>query len=228
MVPHNPSFAPHPLALLAAALAVGILVAHSLSLPLVVLLECSAGASLLVIFTVRNNRTAVASICLILATLLAGATLETIERRAAPDGIKRLLDEGVIPSGDPVELTGALERAPETAPESFYLTLRVERFRFKNVDQKASGVVELLAPLRDQTFRSEYDSLELRYGARIRVMTSLERADTSRNPGVSSFTEYLERKGYDATGVIKSPLLVERLEDTRVLVPLAWLYEWRQ
>jgi competence protein ComEC len=228
MVPHNPSFAPHPLALLGAALAVGILGAHFLSLPLVVLLGCAAGSSLLVIWTVHEGRTAAASVFVILATLIAGATLETIERLAAPDGIKRLLDEGVIATGDPVELTGVLERPPETAPESFYLTLRVERFRFKNVEQDVSGVVELVAPMHDQTFRNEYDSLELRYGARIRVMTSLERADTFRNPGASSFTEYLERKGYDATGVIKSPLLVERLDDRRVFLPLAWLYEWRQ
>ncbi len=228
MVPHNPSFAPHPLALLAAALAFGILVAHFLSLPLAMLLGSSAGASLLVIWTVHEGRMATASVFVILATLLAGATLETIERRAAPDVIKRLLDEGVIASGDPVELTGVLERPPETAPESFYLTLRVERFRFKNVEHDASGVVELVAPVHDQTFRNEYDSLELRHGARIRVMTSLQRADTFRNPGASSFTEYLERKGYDATGVIKSPLLIERLDDRRVFVPLAWLYEWRQ
>jgi competence protein ComEC len=228
MVPHNPSFAPHPLALLAAALAVGILIAHFLSIPLPVLVVSAAGASLLVIWTVHEGRTAAASVFIILTTLLAGATLEMIERRAAPHGIKRLLDEGVIASGDPVELTGVLERPPETAPESFYLILRVERLRFKNVEQDASGVVELMAPLYDQTFRVEYDSFELRYGARIRVMTSLERADNYRNPGVSSFTEYLERKGYDATGVIKSPLLVERLDDTRVFVPLAWLYEWRQ
>ena len=38
---------------------------------------------------------------------------------------------------------------------------------------------------------------DLRYGARIRVMTVLERADSFRNPGVSSFTEYLDRKGYN-------------------------------
>jgi competence protein ComEC len=228
MVPHNSSFAPHPLALLAAALAVGILVAHFLSLPLVVLLSCTAGASLLVIWAVRSNRMAAASIWLILATLLAGATLEMIERRAAPDGIKRLLDEAIIASGDPVELTGVLERPPETAPDSFYLTLSVEKLRLKQIERDASGVVELMAPLHDKTFRDEYDSLELRYGARIQVMTTLERADNFRNPGVSSFTEYLERKGYDATGVIKSPLLVEHLDESRVFVPLAWLYEWRQ
>ena len=121
-----------------------------------------------------------------------------------------------------------LERPPEIAPESFYLTLRIERVRLKHTDLSATGVVELLAPVRDRGVRAEYDSLELRHGARIDVMTALERSDNFRNPGVSSFTEFLERKGYDATGVIKSPLLVERLDDERVFLPLYWLYEWRQ
>ena len=59
-------------------------------------------------------------------------------------------------------------------------------------------------------------------------MTVLERADNFRNPGVSSFTDYLDRKGYDATGFVKSPLLVERLENVRVFLPLRWLYGWRR
>src|SRR5215210_7981367 len=57
-------------------------------------------------------------------------------------------------------------------------------------------------------------------------MTKLDREDDFRNPGVSQFTEYLERKGYDATGTIKSPLLLERMDDERVFLPLAWVYSW--
>jgi competence protein ComEC len=228
MFPHNGSFAPHPLALLGGALVAGILAAHFLSIPLALLLGCAVVVTLLVVWSLHKLKPASATLFIILATLFAGAALETIERRVAPDEIKHLLNEGVIASGDPVELTGVLERPPEIAPESFYLTLRVEKIRLKQTEQNASGVIELLAPVRDQLHRAEYDSLELRYGARIRVMTRLERADNYRNPGVSSFTEYLERKGYDATGVVKSPLLIERLADRRVFLPLAWLYQWRQ
>jgi competence protein ComEC len=86
----------------------------------------------------------------------------------------------------------------------------------------------LLIPVSTRSIQHEVDQLELCYGARIRVMTVLERTDSFRNPGVSSFTEYLDRKGYDASGFIKSPLLIERLENTRVFLPLAWLYEWRR
>src|SRR3989440_1758374 len=88
--------------------------------------------------------------------------------------------------------------------------------------------VVLLAPISGKSIKQEFDRLDLRYGARIRVMTTLERTDSFRNPGVSSFTEYLDRKGYDATGFVKSPLLIERLGNERVLLPLAWLYEWRR
>src|SRR5438270_10868408 len=88
-------------------------------------------------------------------------------------------------------------------------------------------MVLLLASEQDDQVKKEYDALELRHGARIRVMTALDREDNFRNPGVLPFTEYLERKGYDATAVIKSPLLIERLDDTRVFLPLAGLYEWR-
>jgi competence protein ComEC len=80
----------------------------------------------------------------------------------------------------------------------------------------------------DPNTKREYDGFELRHGARIRVLTTLDRDEEFRNPGVLPFTEYLERRGLDATGVIKSPLLVERLDDEPVFLPLAWLYEWRE
>ena len=59
---------------------------------------------------------------------------------------------------------------------------------------------------------ASYDELELRRGARVRVMTALARAAEFRNPGASPRTEFLERAGFDAAGLIKSPLLIERLD----------------
>jgi competence protein ComEC len=223
------SFASHPLALLAAALAVGILITHFFAIPFAPLLICAAIESVLAVWAVATRRMAVATVAVILATLVAGTALGMVERRGPrQNGIKGLIEFGTIAAAEPVELTGVLERQPENAPESFYLTLRVEKIRSKNVERAASGVVELLAPVRDARVRQEYESLELRYGARLRVMTNLERSDNFRNPGVSSFTEYLDRKGYDATGIVKSPLLIERLDDARIFLPLYLLCRWRQ
>ena len=134
----------------------------------------------------------------------------------------------MIAPGAPVDLTGVLERYPESAPGGFYLTLRAEQLRTKDGDKIVSGVVTLLLPVHDNSTEDDYQRLELRYGARVRLMTVLNRADNFRNPGVSKFTEYLERRGYDAAGYVKSPLLIERLEDETVFLPLAWLYRWRQ
>src|SRR2546428_12082322 len=224
-------FAPQPLALLATAFACGILAAHFLSLPfrlavIVCFLSC-AGAALLAGLVASKKRLA-ASGLVVLSFFCAGVVVAMIGARRAATNIAEFYDKGWIASADPVEIRGVLDREPEAAPESFYLTLRAERLRYKGIEREASGTVLLLARVRDSFVQNEYEQLGLHYGARVSVMTSLSRADSFRNPGVSSFTEYLERKGYDATGMIKSPLLVERLDDTRVFVPLAWLYEWRQ
>ena len=180
------------------------------------------------IFLIRD-KTNRGSVFLIAAFLCAGLVLSLIENRpAALSRISRMFDEGLITFGEPVEVTGALSGQPEPAPDSFYLTLQVERISFKGTEREASGTVILLAHAREEQVRKEYDALELRHGARVRVMTTLDRDENFRNPGVLPLTEYLERKGYDATGVVKSPLLIERLDDERVLLPSAWLYEWRQ
>ncbi len=112
----------------------------------------------------------------------------------------------VIPGGQTLVLTGVLDAPPEYARDRVYLSLKVE-----------DGSVLLIA---------ESAPVDLRYGSRIRVTAKLRRTDNYRNPGVSPLSEYLERKGYVATGVIKGA--IERLGDTSVFPPLAWLYEWRE
>jgi competence protein ComEC len=228
-VPSRSSFVHHPLALLAASLAAGILLAHLIAVPLSMCLVCGAVFSVAALWNFQRRRLAHASLLIAIAFFWAGATLALTEQRGVvTDRVQRFYDDGRLAAGDPVEVTGVLLGEPEPAPESFYLTLRVENLRFKEVEQEASGVVWLFAPVRDATQLREYEALELRYGARVRVMTELNRAESFRNPGVSSFTEYLERRRLDAVGTIKSPLLVERLDDERVFLPLFWVYEWRQ
>jgi competence protein ComEC len=214
--------------MLAAAFAAGIVAAHFLPIPLILMLTGGALSTLAALSTLsRNNNLATAFVTF--AVFCSAGILAATEKRSVPQNqLKLLLDKGVIVAGDPVELTGVIDGPPESGPESLYLTLRVQKVRGKDVSRRALGVVQLLAQVPDENRHKEFDSLELRYGARINVMVRLDRSDDFRNPGVSSFTEYLDRKGYDATGVIKSPLLIERLDDERVFLPLAWLYQWRQ
>lgn len=224
----RPPFAPHPLLLLALCFAAGIITTRLTGVTLVPPLAFCATSSILALLCFIRRRSMYATLFLALAFYSSGVMLAVAEKRSVHiNDLERLFDEGVIASDDPVEIEGVIAGAPEPAPEGFYLTLRVEKIRFKETERLAVGHVRLAASVRDGGVRAEYEALELRYGARLRVMTMLNRAERFRNPGVSTLTDYLEQRGLDATASIKSPLLIERLDDERVFLPLYWLYEWR-
>jgi competence protein ComEC len=244
--PRVQPFAAYPLAPLAVAFALGILAGLCLTILISLLIACAAAFTLAALVALLVNRTNSAIALVICAMFLVGATVASIEKQKVPTNqLKRLLtasrmssDPGAefhpasvgelkIAIGEPVEITGVLERDPEVAPDRWYLNLKVERVRQRAVENEVVGEVLLVAPVKNSELEREFLKLDLHYGARIRVMTALERSDNFRNPGVSSFTEYLDRKGYDATGFVRSPLLVERLENEPVFLPLAWLYRWR-
>jgi len=228
-VSHRPSFNPHPLALLAACFAAGILLARLTSPPLFISLLSSALATLLALAAFNRRRPTPATVCILIAFAAVGASFAGVERRGiGVERVRRLYEEGRVASGDPVEVTGVVRRAPEFAPDGFYLTLGVERLRARETEHATTGAVELFVPVRDALARVGYEELELRRGAHVRVLVALERAEKFRNPGGGSLTEFLERRGVDAKGAIKSPLLVERLDDERAALPLVWLEAWRE
>jgi competence protein ComEC len=227
----QPRVAQSPLLILAAAISTGILLgSKSTSHPrAVIIFSASIVAALLSIWLVGKKRPGAAPLLLVVGFIVTGLVLSLLEGGdVSPDRISRMYEEGLLSASDPVELTGTIDGQPEPAPQSFYLTLRAERIKLKGVDRDAAGTILLLGHVRDQQLAHQYDVLELRHGARLRLLATLDREDNFRNPGVMPFTEYLEREGYDATGVIKSPLLIERLDDERVFLPLALLYESRE
>ena len=221
-----------PLSVIAACLALGILLGrykgphpHSFVLFGLAGLICT---SIPALWFLLRQRLSAASALLSMAFISTGLILASLENQPTPaNRISRMYDEGVVVATEPVELTGAMDGQPEPAPQSFYVTLNAQSIRIKGVEYEARGKVLLIARFPTDQIKSEYDALDLRHGARLRIMVTLDREDNFRNPGVTPFTEYLEREGYDATGVIKSPLLIERLDDERVFLPLAALYDWR-
>jgi competence protein ComEC len=226
--PHRSPFCAQPLAALAAAFAVGGVVARLVNLSTVACIVACASASALVPLAFARRKFRLASALALAAFLGAGVALARAERDdVATDRLRHLIEDGRIAAGEPLELTGVVARAPEVAPDGFFVELKVERVRHAGHEETATGAVELFALVRDARTYALYDALELRRGARLRVLTALERAAEFRNPGANSRTEFLERQGFDAAGTIKSPLLVERLDDERVLLPLVWLEEWR-
>jgi len=214
------------------SLAAGILVGHygpSSRSILIGTTVMAASVMLISIWKVRRGKFHSASVLIVIAFVATGVAVSHIENQP-PDlnRIKRMFDHGLLAANEPAELTAVVQGQPESAPEGFYLNVKAESVRSRLGDRVATGTVLLFANESDAQARNRYEALELRHGARIRVLTVLSRDDEYRNPGVLPFTEYLDRKDFDATGVIKSPLLIERLDDAAVFLPLAWLYEWRE
>src|SRR5215216_6670127 len=214
MSPHRSVFSQHPLAQLAVAFAAGVCAAHYFSVPLSLMLIAGVVCSALAVVLLLKKKTV--GFVLLTAMFFVGSVLAELERRAddASD-VKRIIEQS---SDDDFTLTGVLDRPPEFARNRLYLSLRVE----------TGGRVSILATFRNAASEQEYRSLQLRYGSRIRVRTTLDRAGNYRNPGVSSLAEYLDRNNFDASGIVKSAASITLLEDTQVFPLLAWLYQSRE
>lgn len=167
-------------------------------------ISCGAACSVASLILVAKERIKFATFALLVAFFFMGQTL-------APQNKTTDVTDG------PRIITGVLDGPPEWARDRLYLSLR-----------SASGRFWLLAPFRDSAQEREYRAMQLRYGARVSVGTTLDRTGNYRNPGVSTLAEYLDRRDYDATGIVKSPAAIVRLDDTPVFPPLAWLYDWRE
>jgi competence protein ComEC len=229
-LPRTPDFGAYPLAALAAAFAAGVLFARLAPAPAWACVTLAALVSASATFAALKKRETAAALLVVLAFACAGAALSSLGERAsrAETRLRSFYERGVVAPGEPVELTGVVERAPELAPDGLLLSLRAERVRHGSRESPCAGRVELFAPVRDAREAAAYESLELRRGARVRLMAALTRDARYRNPGVEPLDAYLETRDVDARGTLKSALLVERLDDEAVLLPLALLDGWRE
>jgi competence protein ComEC len=155
---------------------------------------CGVICSIAVLAALLTGRLKLASWALLVAMFFAGAVLARAQKPPL------LLESGTV------VLTGVLDGPPEFARDRTYFTLRVEH-----------GLVSLMAPVR-----KEHELL--RYWARVQVTAKISRSDQYRNPGVSPLSDYLERKGYVATGIVKQ---IVRLDDAPGFSLFGLLYEWR-
>jgi competence protein ComEC len=214
------SFSLHPTLWIAIAFSAGIGTASVIDIPLQNLIGLSVAFAVVALLF----RTRLAATFLILAAFAAAGMMTcTAERKGVqPDRIKLLYDTGEIISGDPVEIEGVLTTAPELSADGHFLTLRTQRLRGRNTDRQVSGRVRLFVPVTPAA-----DLPILNYGSHIIVRCILEREDEYLNPGVLRRPDYLDQIDIDATGSVKSPLLIEHLADESVFLPLKWVYNQR-
>jgi competence protein ComEC len=148
---------------------------------------------------------------LLILGFACGALWAINEAGAGQDRVRKLFERGELTVEEPVEIWGTLNDAPELAPDRIYLSVAVEKVATLGRERAATGVTQIVAPLRDDQSRDDYDRLSLDYGSHVRILANLSDRRGYLNPGSPDFDEMLEHRGFDATGVVKSPLLIENL-----------------
>lgn len=223
----TPNFNRQPMLWLGIAFAAGILAASLINIDL--------GASfaevvVFAIFACFLRGKPFATHLVLMAFAAAGmASLQVENLSIAADRIRVLYDNGTIHSGDPVEIEGVLSGRPELSADGVFLSLRAEKISHHGIERKVSGNVRLFLPESETAAENKFtfEISDLRYGSRLRIACKLNREDAFLNPGVIQKREILDRLGIDATGSIKSRLLVEKIADESVFLPLAWVYDQR-
>lgn len=217
-----------PFLYLTAALVLGILVDRRLEPPRLIVTAFTLFFVAASIRLVLSKKETSAAVALIIGFAFAGALLSLGERTShSAARLDRLFESKVISPDDPVELTGILAAPPEPGPGVYYLDLNAQEVRVRGGAMAAAGRARLILSTASGESQSEFERLALDYGSRIRVLVRLERARSYANPGSPDFNAFLERQGYDLKGVIKSPLLIERIGDARASRVLAVLYHLR-
>ena len=219
-----PTFSRYPLAWLAAWFACGIVLGHFFDTGFL----APAGAAVLLGTACFLWQKSSVILLPIIFIFLGALCCDVGDRRVEENRIKRIYEDGRIQSGEPVEMEGVLLGLPESSPSGAFILLRGEKLTFKNSSTDVSGEVRMFLPTESEPGSSDLGQLELRYGSRVRIYCKLEREEKFQNPGVPSRLAMLDQQGIDATAVIKSPLLIEKLGDESVFLPLAWVYEQRQ
>jgi competence protein ComEC len=170
----------------------------------------------------------VVTMLLLCGCFVGGSALWTLnEASVSNQRVRRIFERGELRVDEPCEVWGTLDAMPELAPDRIYLSIAVERVATLGKEQAASGGVWLVVPFQEEQARRDYDALQLDYGVRVRLLTHLDNRSGYRNPGAPQFDEMLEYRGYDASGWVKSPLLIEPLGVGRRNGWLWRLYRWR-
>ena len=119
MVPHLPAFCRFPLALCAAAFASGIYLDTTLHPGLVFYIGLAIVILIIVVISTVKRFNLVATHAVLLAFVSMGVLFSSVETKSVSDTrLKRMFERGEMTSGEPFEVTGVLERAPEIAPDA--------------------------------------------------------------------------------------------------------------
>lgn len=217
-------FTLNPLAWLAASFALGIAMAEfrpGYGFLFISLLFAAPMA-----FAARAS--AKASILILIAFCGLGASSLLLAKASiSSDRIKVIYDEGIVKSGEPVEIEGILTAPPEPAFEAVIITIDAAHLTHRGSNRKAEGKIRIFLPLDSEEAKADFERLHLEAGSRILSSCGFEREDRFLNPGVMRRVRLLDISGIDATCTLKSPLLIEKIGQETEVSPMGSIYRLR-
>jgi len=215
----------YPLLPLSTAFAVGILIERFAAVP-IILLAVVAALSMLAAVGLRDKN--YAAWFLVCAFCSIGAVSLYLEAKSiSEDRVRTLIDTAQIASSSNVEVTGRLVIPPEYINDGVLLTVDVGQINLSEQVLRAEGQIRIYTILASEESVSDFRELDLGYGSIISAAGEISREEKFENPGVQSRVELLDRAGIDANLYVKSPLLIEHVDDSSVFLPLRWAYEAR-
>lgn len=220
------NFSLYPLFWLAVCFSIGILAGKFFEISWKAALIASLSGGILTAVSI-NRKFAVTFVSI--AFIAAGAFCLQVKDQTIPaNRLKKIYDENRVRSGEPVEIEGVIGGKFDEAVGGFFVEIQTEKLIYKTRTLDVAGKVRFFAPHASEQIAREYQALNLRYGARIRVACNLLREDKYLNPGVAPRREILDQQEIDATCTIKSPLLIEKIGDDQSFVSMSRLYEIRK
>jgi len=215
-----------PLLPISMVFALGVWLEHTIGFDVWVLVTAIAISA---ISALLNKETRYATLSVVIAFFFLGAfCLQREASSIGADRIRSLVDNGVVSSGSVVEAEGTLKSPPEPTADGTILTIDCDELKFHGQTRPASGKVRIFITLSDDESRKEFMKLDLRYGSTVVAAGEISREESFQNPGVTSRIELHDRQGIDATLLVKSPLLIERVRNESVFLPIAWTYQLRR
>lgn len=162
------------------------------------------------------------------AFLLAGGASFLVERGSVSENrIKTIVERSGLGSDEPVGIEGVIVGGPEPAVERSVITLRVHSIIRRGMLEQDSRRIRLTVLVPAGPATDDFARLDLHFGSRIRAAAVLDRGERYLNPGVTHSGELLDQQDIDATGLVKSPLLIETVGDGPRYDPLSIVFAIR-
>lgn len=216
----------NPLLVLATGFSVGIVAAKFLITDWTVLTALLVVSSFVALIQRANALSAPA---LFLAFAAAGGLCFFAETNSiADDRLRQFYDTGRLISGDALDLEGVVISGTEPAHDGYFIELASEEITSRGTTAKATGNVRLFIPIDGPEAGNDFHDLQISYGSRLLIACRPVREEQFQNPGVRSRKESLDEQGIDVVTTLKSPLLIENIGQERMLVPLGFIFEWRE